>query len=142
MLAAGVVPHSQNPAPGSRPQGSRCLQALFSCDCSSSCGWMPAPGKQAPEFLLPTGLDLPYLEQLLWLLVTCANKQAPELLLPKGLVSPGLQHYCTALLEPMPCKQAPKLPLPKGLVPLLLQQLLWLLVARTSKQASGLPCCP
>jgi hypothetical protein len=113
--AAAAVLYSWKPAPASRPQGSHCPQALF-CDCSSSCGfWTLAPSKQAPEFPLPAGLGPPFLQQLLWLLVTCTSKQVPAFPLPKGLVHAFMQCYCTALLESTPSKQAPEVlgsPLP------------------------------
>jgi hypothetical protein len=68
----------------------------------------------------------------------CAGKQAPGLSLPEGLVPQCLQHYLSVLLDPTPGKQSPKFLLPKDLVPLCLQQLPWILVAHTSKQATGL----
>jgi hypothetical protein len=53
---------------------------------------MPAPGKQTPEFPLPTGLDPLRLQQLLWLLVAYAGKQATGFPLPDGLAPPCLQQ--------------------------------------------------
>jgi hypothetical protein len=78
-------------------------------------------------------------QKLPWLLVTHDSQQAPGFPLFEGLVPLYLQHYCTALLKPTPGKQAPEFLLHEGLVPHCLQQLPWLLMAHTSKQAPGLP---
>jgi hypothetical protein len=89
-LASPISPaapalHSWKPVPASRTQNSHHPQALFSHDCSSSCGyWMLSPGKQAPELPLPTGLNALCLQELPCLLVARADKLAPGLLLLKA----------------------------------------------------------